>query len=207
MRSRTESFNINSYQKFDFIKNSNVKKDTSPSESIESLKNTINEEKFNNNIIDVPELSHNINIEVPKYFEIKKNFKSKNPIKFHEKAKLTNFNLKNVEEIKKSENKVNFKNFCGMFNQEDEVNEVNIEKLLNIDLNDLNMLKEKLEKIISFVSNSNENDTVKNEVIQKLNIKLEEIKNIEENINKNSINVDKINEISYNENITTIYFH
>ena len=94
-----------------------------------------------------------------------------------------------------------------MFNQEDEVNEVDIEKLLNINLNDLNKLKVKQQKVIYFVSNSNENDTVKNEVIQKLTIKLEEIKNIEENLNKISINFDKINEISYNENITTIYFH
>ncbi len=207
MRSRTESFNINSYQKFDYIKNSNVKKDTSPSESIESLKNTINEEKFNNNIIEVPELSHNINIEVPKYFEIKKNFKSKNPIKFHEKAKLTNFDMKNVEEIKSSEKKVQFKNFCCMFHKSDEVEEVSVENLLNIDLNDLKKIKEKLQKIIAFVSSSSENENVKNSVIQQLNLKLEEIKNIEENMEKISVNVKLIKEISYNDNNTTIYFN
>ena len=207
MRSRTESFNINSYQKFDYIKNSNVKKDTSPSESIESLKNTINEEKFNNNIIDVPELSHSINIEVPKYFEIKKNFKSKNPIKFHEKAKLTNFDMKNVEEIKTSDKKVQFKNFCCMFHKSDEVEEVSVENLLNIDLKDLKKIKEKLQKIIAFVSSSSENENVKNSVIQELNLKLEEIKNIEENMEKISVNVKLIKEISYNDNNTTIYFN
>ena len=115
--------------------------------------------------------------------------------------------MKNVEEIKTSEKKVKFKNFCCMFHKSDEVEEVSVENLLNIDLNDLKKIKEKLQKIIAFVSSSSENENVKNSIIQELNLKLEEIKNIEENMEKISVNVKLIKEISYNDNNTTIYFN
>ena len=205
MRPRTQSFSMNSYKKYDLIKNSNITKITEKEKALETIKN-YNEENLNN-LITIPELAHNVNIEVPKYNEIKKEYKKKNPIKFHEKAKLNNFDMKNVEEIKTSEKKVKFKNFCCMFHKSDEVEEVSVENLLNIDLNDLKKIKEKLQKIIAFVSSSSENENVKNSIIQELNLKLEEIKNIEENMEKISVNVKLIKEISYNDNNTTIYFN
>ena len=205
MRPRTQSFSMNSYKKYDLIKNSNITKITEKEKALETIKN-YNEENLNN-LITIPELAHNVNIEVPKYIEIKKAYRTKNPIKFHEKAKLTNFDMKNVEEIKTSEKKVQFKNFCCMFHKSDEVEEVSVENLLNIDLKDLKKIKEKLQKIIAFVSSSSENENVKNSVIQELNLKLEEIKNIEENMEKISVNVKLIKEISYNDNNTTIYFN
>ena len=205
MRPRTQSFSMNSYKKYDLIKNSNITKMTEKEKALETLKN-FNEENLNN-LITIPELAHNVNIEVPKYEEIKKVFKGNKPIKFHEKARLTNFDMKNVELIQKNENKIDFKKFCAMFNSSEEVNEVDIYKLLNIKLENLNASKDKLQKIISFVSSSNENDDVKNEVISELNKKLKEFEIIEDNLNTISLNVDSINQISYNDNNTSVYFN
>ena len=206
MRARTESFTMNSYQKFKYLKESKINKQTSKDDAIDAIKNIAKEERLKN-IIVIPELSHNITVKVPKYEEIKKVFKGNKPIKFHEKARLTNFDMKNVELIKKNENKIDFKKFCAMFNSSEEVNEVDIYKLLNIKLENLNASKDKLQKIISFVSSSNENDDVKNEVISELNKKLKEFEIIEDNLNTISLNVDSINQISYNDNNTSVYFN
>jgi hypothetical protein len=206
MRARTESFTMNSYQKFKYLKESKINKQTSKDDAIDAIKNIAKEERLKN-IIVIPELSHNITVKVPKYEEIKKVFKGNKPIKFHEKARLTNFDMKNVELIQKNENKIDFKKFCAMFNSSEEVNEVDIYKLLNIKLENLNASKDKLQKIISFVSSSNENDDVKNEVISELNKKLKEFEIIEDNLNTISLNVDSINQISYNDNNTSVYFN
>ena len=206
MRARTESFTMNSYQKFKYLKESKINKQTSKDDAIDAIKNIAKEERLKN-IIVIPELNHNITVKVPKYEEIKKVFKGNKPIKFHEKARLTNFDMKNVELIKKNENKIDFKKFCAMFNSSEEVNEVDIYKLLNIKLENLNASKDKLQKIISFVSSSNENDDVKNEVISELNKKLKEFEIIEDNLNTISLNVDSINQISYNDNNTSVYFN
>jgi hypothetical protein len=206
MRARTESFTMNSYQKFKYLKESKINKQTSKDDAIDAIKNIAKEERLKN-IIVIPELSHNITVKVPKYEDIKKVFKGNKPIKFHEKARLTNFDMKNVELIKKNENKIDFKKFCAMFNSSEEVNEVDIYKLLNIKLENLNASKDKLQKIISFVSSSNENDDVKNEVISELNKKLKEFEIIEDNLNTISLNVDSINQISYNDNNTSVYFN
>lgn len=206
MRARTESFTMNSYQKFKYLKESKINKQTSKDDAIDAIKNIAKEERLKN-IIVIPELSHNITVKVPKYEEIKKVFKGNKPIKFHEKARLTNFDMKNVELINKNENKIDFKKFCAMFNSSEEVNEVDIYKLLNIKLENLNASKDKLQKIISFVSSSNENDDVKNEVISELNKKLKEFEIIEDNLNTISLNVDSINQISYNDNNTSVYFN
>ena len=206
MRARTESFTMNSYQKFKYLKESKINKQTSKDDAIDAIKNIAKEERLKN-IIVIPELSHNITVKVPKYEEIKKVFKGNKPIKFHEKARLTNFDMKNVELIKKNENKIDFKKFCAMFNSSEEVNEVDIYKLLNIKLENLNASKDKLQRIISFVSSSNENDDVKNEVISELNKKLKEFEIIEDNLNTISLNVDSINQISYNDNNTSVYFN
>jgi hypothetical protein len=206
MRARTESFTMNSYQKFKYLKESKINKQTSKDDAIDAIKNIAKEERLKN-IIVIPELSHNITVKVPKYEEIKKVFKGNKPIKFHEKARLTNFDMKNVELIKKNENKIDFKKFCAMFNSSEEVNEVDIYKLLNIKLENLNASKDKLQKIISFVSSSNENDDVKNEMISELNKKLKEFEIIEDNLNTISLNVDSINQISYNDNNTSVYFN
>jgi hypothetical protein len=199
MRARTESFTMNSYQKFKYLKESKINKQTSKDDAIDAIKNIAKEERLKN-IIVIPELSHNITVKVPKYEEIKKVFKGNKPIKFHEKARLTNL-------IQKNENKIDFKKFCAMFNSSEEVNEVDIYKLLNIKLENLNASKDKLQKIISFVSSSNENDDVKNEVISELNKKLKEFEIIEDNLNTISLNVDSINQISYNDNNTSVYFN
>ena len=205
MRARTESFTINSYQKFKYLKESKVNKQTLNNEAIDAIKKITEEERLKNIIVN-PELTHNINFEVPKVKKIPKS-KEKKPIKFHEKARLTNFDMKNVELIQKNENKIDFKKFCAMFNSSEEVNEVDIYKLLNIKLENLNASKDKLQKIISFVSSSNENDDVKNEVISELNKKLKEFEIIEDNLNTISLNVDSINQISYNDNNTSVYFN
>ena len=206
MRARTESFTMNSYQKFKYLKESKINKQTSKDDAIDAIKNIAKEERLKN-IIVIPELNHNITVKVPKYEEIKKVFKGNKPIKFHEKARLTNFDMENVELIKaKKGNIVDFKKFCAMFNLSDEVNEVDIYKLLNIKLEKLNASKDKLQKIISFVSSSNENENIKNEIISELNKKLDEFKLIEENLNIISVNIDSINKISYNDNNTTVYF-
>ena len=197
---------MNSYQKFKYLKESKINKQTSKDDAIDAIKNIAKEERLKN-IIVIPELSHNITVKVPKYEEIKKVFKGNKPIKFHEKSRLTNFDMKNVELIKKNENKIDFKKFCAMFNSSEEVNEVDIYKLLNIKLENLNASKDKLQKIISFVSSSNENDDVKNEVISELNKKLKEFEIIEDNLNTISLNVDSINQISYNDNNTSVYFN
>jgi hypothetical protein len=205
MRARTESFTMNSYQKFKYLKESKVNKQTLNNEAIEAIKKITEEERLKNIIVN-PELTHNINFEVPKVKKIPKS-KEKKPIKFHEKARLTNFDMENVELIKaKKGNIVDFKKFCAMFNLSDEVNEVDIYKLLNIKLEKLNASKDKLQKIISFVSSSNENENIKNEIISELNKKLDEFKLIEENLNIISVNIDSINKISYNDNNTTVYF-
>ena len=206
MRARTESFTINSYQKYKYLKDSRINKQTEKNDAINALKNIAKEERLNNKIV-IPELSHNVTFEVPKYEKIKIDFKGNKPIKFHEKARLTNFDMKDVELIKKSENKIDFKKFCAMFKKDDEVNEVDIHKLLNIKLENLNASIQKLQKIISFISSSNENENVKNEVISELNKKLEEFNVIEQNLNTISLNVDNINQISYNNQTVTVYFN
>ena len=60
MRARTESFTINSYQKFKYLKESKVNKQTLNNEAIEAIKKITEEERLKN-IIANQELTHNIN--------------------------------------------------------------------------------------------------------------------------------------------------
>ena len=201
MRPRTQSFSMNSYKKYDLIKNSNITKITEKEKALETIKN-YNEENLNN-LITIPELAHNVNVEVPKYNEIKKAYRTKNPIKFHEKAKLTNFDMKNVEEIKTSEKE---KDNINIINNEiipSKAKEEQVEKEENnddifVDFEDISIDEEKpLEKISESKEKEKEKEKEKKpeikipKKIEKIIINTDEIKKEEIEMKLSKFNIKK----------------
>ena len=205
MRPREQSYDINTYYKFKVINSNKIIKDESKrKENYKILKDYV---KSN---ITKKELTTNhcinpIHFPPPKYEGFKKNYYAtkQKPIKFHEKATISNLD---VGDITSGSKKVSFQTFMAMFDNEEEIAEVDIEKFLSIDLEKLGSLKDKTSRIIDYINCSNSRGSEKNETIQSLNNKIEEIKNTEENIENIISNLKSIDNITYGPEETKIAF-
>ena len=94
-----------------------------------------------------------------------------------------------------------------MFDNDDEINEVDREKLLGIDLEQMGSLKDKAERLIEYLNSFSDNDTEKDNVIQKLEKKIENIKEIEDDIENIISNITKVDKIIYGPEETKIMFN
>ena len=86
---------------------------------------------------------------------------------------------------------------------ENELNDINIEQLLGVNMENFGIMKEKLNKIISYVNNA-EGD--KEEAMAMLKDKSNQINKNIENIKNVEGNVENIDKIIFGENETKVIF-
>ena len=203
MRSRETSYGINTATKFKILQNNNIVKDESKrKENYEAL-----EEYASSNLYkkegDSIEPVHNIPFHPLKPEPGKRMYLSKGkPIKFHENASIVKLNQSDLGEINSSQRQVNFLTLMAMFD-ENELNDINIEQLLGVNMENFGIMKEKLNKIISYVNNA-EGD--KEEAMAMLKDKSNQINKNIENIKNVEGNVENIDKIIFGENETKVIF-
>lgn len=204
MRPREQSYDINTYLKYKVINSNKISKDlTKRKESYKIL-----QEYVNNNItkkeLTTNEPSYSIHFLPPKYEGFKKSYVTKEkPIKFHEKATIADID---AGDINASQKPINFQNFMAMFDNKEEISEVDAEKFLSIDLEKLGSLKDKASRIIDFINSYNITGNEKEEVLNSLNDKIEQIKTTEEDIENIISNLDSIDKIIYGPEETKVVF-
>ena len=209
MRQRELSYDINTLLKYKIIQNNNIEKDESKrKDNYETIKDYVS--------TNIPKKEptpsfckeHNISFKPPKYEFQKRMYISKDKhLKFHEKASIVKLEQGVGSEINSSQKSVNFLDLMAMF-EEDEINEFEIDKLLNLDLEKNKVLKEKLGKIIEYVNKCNcPEPTIKKEVLGKLNEKMQQLKNNENNIENVTANIENIDKIIYGNEETKVVLH
>jgi len=201
MRQREQAFDINTYYKFNAITAQKAVKDEEHrEENYTKLTNfvgpNITNKELQLNLKDGP-----ISFKPPEYENIsKKYYNNKDkPIKFHEKAKIVNIDVGDIKESKVS---VDFTTLLAMFDSDDEINEVDREKLLGIDLEQMGSLKDKAGRLIDHLSSFENNE----DVVQMLQKKIDEIKNLEEDIDNIVFNISKVDKIIYGPEETKFIF-
>ena len=153
---------------------------------------------------DSIEVNHNIPIKPPKPSNSKRIYSSKGkPIKFHESASVAKLNQSDLGEINSSQKQVNFLTFMSMFD-ENEINEIDMEQLLGISYEKFGELKEKLGRIIEYVKVAQ--GSGKNEALNMLKDKMNQIDNNIQNIDNISSNIENIDKIIYGTNETKVVF-
>jgi hypothetical protein len=213
MRSRAPAFIINTKTKRNIVTETNSSISGHQDESTLNMFNKINEK----NIFPCPILNEGrapvINLPVPEFTYAKKTYNSNSDVylKIHPKAIMPVKDDKQMKKFAENEvqNEVNFVTFMAMFDNENEISEVDIEQLLGIDMEKLGALKEKLENIIRYLKSldlDSNGEKYKKDLINKLNVKIQEIRGNEENIKNVMCNVDKITKIKYGNKITKISF-
>ena len=213
MRSRAPAFIINTKTKRSIVNETNTSVAGHRDESTANMSNNIAEK----NIFPCPVLNVDsvpvINLPVPEFSYAKKIYNSNSDIylKIHPKAIMPVKDDKQMKKFAENEvqNEVNFVTLMAMFDNENEISEVDIEQLLGIDMEKLGELKEKLENIIRYLKSldlDNNGEKYKKDLINKLNVKIQEIHGNEENIKNVMCNVDKITKIKYGNKITKISF-
>ena len=206
MRQREQAFDINTYYKYKVIASQKiVKEEAKRKENYKSLIDyvtpNITKKELQTNAPSFP-----INFHPPEYENFSKKYANnkEKPIKFHEKAKVTNLDIDNIEESKIS---IDFTTLMAMFENEEEIAEVDREKLLGIDLEKLGSLKEKASRITEYLNSyDNIDGPEKENVIQSLDKKIEDIKIIEDDIDNVISNLTKIDKIIYGAEETKIIF-
>ena len=204
MRLRENSYGINTATKFKILQSNNITKDDSKKkENYEQL-----EEYAGANLSkkepDSIEVNHNIPIKPPKPSNGKRIYSSKGkPIKFHESASVAKLNQSDLGEINSSQKQVNFLTFMSMFD-ENEINEIDMEQLLGISYEKFGELKEKLGRIIEYVKVAQ--GSGKNEALNMLKDKMNQIDNNIQNIDNVSSNIENIDKIIYGTNETKVVF-
>ena len=149
------------------------------------------------------EPTYNIPLHPPKIENKKRDYSSRGkPIKFHENAFIAKLNPSDIGEINSSQRQVNFLTLMAMFD-ENELNDINIEQLLGVNMENFGIMKEKLNKIISYVNNA-EGD--KEEAMAMLKDKSNQINKNIENIKNVEGNVENIDKIIFGENETKVIF-
>jgi len=222
MRSRTEGFNLNTYYKYNIIKDNNfTKKNLNELISKETTSNTKPmketyenlENYLQNTLVDsFPSHSNNsinnykINIECPKISNNNKSFKTltkdNKPIKFSEKAYVPELDNNVIGTLEEKIVNIDFNKFLAMFDNEEELDDITIENLLNIDNNENNENLQKLNVIYNNIKEKCENDEFKEEALKYIDDLKEEYKTNEDNIENLMCNIDKAKDIVFdNENI------
>ena len=221
MRPRTEGININTYYKYNIIKDNNLTKkylnDLIAKENISnfkqikepfqnltnSLQNSLDSlpSHSSNNFID----NYKINIECPKitnFKSFKTLTKENKPIKFHEKAYVHELDNNLIGTLEEKNVNVDFVKFLAMFDSEEEIDDITLENLLKIDNNENNENLKKLDEIYNDIKNKSENNELKEETLKYIDDLKEEFKINEDNIENFMCNIDQIKEINYeNDNI------
>ena len=209
MRQREQAFDVNSYYKYNIITSQKIVKTVEDDEQRkQNYKSLID---FVGPNITKKELPTNsqinpINFAPPEYKNIPKKYSNnkEKPIKFHEKARVSNIDFGDIPETKIS---VDFPTLMAMFDNEEEIAEVDREKLLGIDLEQLGSLKDKTGRIIEYLNSfSDDNAKEKGQVEQNLEKKIEEIKIVEDDIENVISNIAKVDKIIYGEEETKILF-
>ena len=203
MRLRERSYGINTVKKFKILTDHNITKDPNQKkENYEQLEE-IASSNFTKKEPQSIEPTYNIPLHPPKIENKKRDYSSRGkPIKFHENAYIAKLNPSDIGEINSSQRQVNFLNLMAMFD-ESELNEINVEQLLGVDLKKFGEMKDKLEKIISYVNEAG------GEKAEALNMLMEKSRQIDKNIDniKNvESNVENIDKIIYGENETKVIF-
>ena len=203
MRLRERSYGINTVKKFKILTDHNITKDPNQKkENYEQLEE-IASSNFTKKEPQSIEPTYNIPLHPPKIENKKRDYSSRGkPIKFHENAYIAKLNPSDIGEINSSQRQVNFLNLMAMFD-ESELNEINVEQLLGVDLKKFGEMKDKLEKIISYVNEAG------GEKAEALNMLMEKSSQIDKNIDniKNvESNVENIDKIIYGENETKVIF-
>ena len=201
MRQREQSFDINTYYKYNAVTAQKIVKDEGQKESNEkNLMNfitpNITNKELQLNLKDGP-----ISFKPPLYENIpKKYYNNKDkPVKFHEKAKVVNIDIGNLTESKVS---VDFTTLMAMFDNDEEINEVDREKLLGIELEQLGSLKDKAQRLIDHLGSFENNE----DAVKMLEKKIDEIKVLEDDIDNIVFNISKVDKIIYGPEETKVIF-
>jgi hypothetical protein len=145
---------------------------------------------------------------VPEFTNKAKNFRNKiDPIKFSEKAQIA-FNLENNScIIRQNKIDLDFIKFLSQFDNENELTSLEINDILNLKLEKIVGLKEKIKKIIEIAYNYKENndESVFNEVLYKLNEIYDKILQEEKKMENVQFVINKIDKINYGENQCKIF--
>ena len=203
MRSRAISFIINTVTKKSIVDTNNLKSDQDENATKETIAKCILSNYLKKSDIKENAQTHNIKLPPPNYVGTRKDYVNKTlkPIRFHERANISTYEMKIYEDINESKVEINFLKLMAMFDNEEEINEVDIEKLLKVDYEKLGEYKDKIGNIVEYAKgldydDEDENKT-KKEVIDYLNAKLAQIKSNEENIENVIVNIDKVDKIAY----------
>ena len=207
MRQRETAFDINTYYKYKIAEETKLVNDEANRK--ENYKNLIDYvgQHLTKKEIQSNSPSYQINFRPPDYENFSKKYANnkEKPIKFHEKARVTNLDF---DDIPESKIPIDFSTLMAMFDNEEEIAEVDREKLLGIDLEKLGSLKEKASRITEYLdSYDNIEGPEKENVVKNLDKKIEEIKIIEDDIENAISNLTKIDKIIYGPEETKIIFH
>ena len=206
MRQREQAFDVNTYYKYKITTTQKIVKDeTKRKENYKSLIDYVGP-NITKKELQTNSPSYTINFHPPEFENIPKKYANNKdkPIKFHEKAKVSNLDFGDIPETKIP---IDFTTLMAMFENEEEIAEVDREKLLGIDLEQLGSLKDKAGRIIEYLSSfSDNNNQEKEKVEQNLEKKIEEIKIIEEDIENVISNIGKVDKIIYGDKETKILF-
>ena len=213
MRSRAISFIINTVTKKSIVDTNNLKSDQDENATKETIAKCILSNYLKKSDIKENAQTHNIKLPPPNYVGTRKDYVNKTlkPIRFHERANISTYEMKIYEDINESKVEINFLKLMAMFDNEEEINEVDIEKLLKVDYEKLGEYKDKIGNIVEYAKgldydDEDENKT-KKEVIDYLNAKLAQIKSNEENIENVIVNIDKVDKIAYGPLVSKVYFN
>ena len=213
MRARAISFSINTVTKKSIVDTNNLKADQDENATKETIAKSILSNYLTKSDIKENAPTHNIKLPPPNYVGTRKDYVNKTlkPIRFHERANISTYEMKIYEDINESKVEINFLKLMAMFDNEEEINEVDIEKLLKVDYEKLGEYKDKIGNIVEYAKgldydDEDENKT-KKEVIDYLNAKLAQIKSNEENIENVIVNIDKVDKIAYGPLVSKVYFN
>ena len=175
MRPREQAFDINTYYKYKVVSELKTTKSEEKEQKKQNYKNLIDyigsnltKKEIQSNIKPIP-----ISFAPPEYQNISKKYTNtkEKPIKFHEKARISNG--LDVGDIGEKQIPIDFTTLMAMFDNDDEINEVDREKLLGIDLEQMGSLKDKAERLIEYLnsfSDSNEKDNAVQALEKKLKL-------------------------------------
>lgn len=213
MRARAISFSINTVTKKSIVDTNNLKAEQDENATKETIAKSILSNYLKKSDIKENAPTHNIKLPPPNYVGIRKDYVNKTlkPIRFHERANISTYEMKIYEDINESKVEINFLKLMAMFDNEEEINEVDIEKLLKVDYEKLGEYKDKIGNIVDYAKGLDYDDEDENkkkkEVIDYLNAKLAQIKSNEENIENVIVNIDKVDKIAYGPLVSKVYFN
>ena len=213
MRSRAISFSINTVSKKSIVDTNSLKADQDEKAAKETIAKCILSQYLKSKDIKENASTHNIKLPPPNYVGTRKDYVNKTlkPIRFHERANVSTYEMKIYEDINEAKVEINFLKLMAMFDNEEEINEVDIEKLLKVDYEKLGEYKDKLGNIVEYAKGLDYDDEDENkkksEVIDYLNAKLAQIKTNEENIENVIVNIDKVDKIAYGPLVSKVYFN